>query len=62
MGQEETVDVIRMLGKGTIEEHMHKCALDKLQLEQDMTEVKDDAEDVGILELIKSNVLKDQQS
>jgi len=55
LGQTKTVEVIRLIGKNTIEEAMHKNALKKLKLEKEMTE--NDEDDMDIVALISENIL-----
>lgn len=56
MGQTKTVEVIRLLGKDTIEVAMHKSALQKLNLEKEMTDNSGE-NDMDMVALITKNIL-----
>ncbi|XP_014250839.1 SWI/SNF-related matrix-associated actin-dependent regulator of chromatin subfamily A containing DEAD/H box 1 homolog isoform X2 [Cimex lectularius] len=47
LGQKRPVQIMRFVSQGTVEEKIYACAQSKLELEQGLTNNKEDEEDVG---------------
>ena len=59
VGQVRDVEIIKLITKGTIEEQIYKCGLEKLKLDTSMQSIQEDREGVSTSDISSlMNLLK----